>query len=290
MMRKIGAHVSIAGGIEHAPQRAAEVGCSCAQIFSGSPRTWSKSDLDAHAVDEFFDQQRQYGIQPVFIHAIYLINLASDRQSLIDKSIKSLKYDLKFDALIKGSGVVVHLGSHQGRGWVAVKDQLVEVIQEILSDSPDEATLLIENSAGQKGKISSDLVEIRWLLNEVDSPQLGWCFDTCHAFAAGYTLGQETKLAEGRNARQETALEAIGRLKLWDSLKCIHVNDSRDELGSGRDRHANLGMGQIPQEDLRYFLNYPQIEKSPLILEVPGFDGQGPDAKNAQLLQDLCQD
>ncbi len=276
-MLKIGAHVSAAGGIENTPKRASDLGCNYIQFFSGSPRVWKKPNLASYNIDKFFSEKKQYGIESVFTHAIYLVNLASDKPELVDKSVATLKHDLAFDALVKGSGVIVHLGSHQGRGWDAVKNQVVTLIKDIISSSPKEATFLIENSAGQKGKLCSDLKEIRWLLDKVNSDQLGWCFDTCHGFAAGYSLNK-------------LALEAITDLGLWSTLKCVHVNDSRDKFGSGRDRHANLGEGLIPRSDLKHFLNYPKVKLLPLLLEVPGFDKKGPDAKNVELLKQLLED
>ncbi len=287
-MRIIGAHVSAAGGIEKTPQRAAAIGCSSIQLFSGSPRVWRKPDLASHNVNKLFSEQKKYGVSSIFTHAIYLVNLASDKPELIKKSMATLKYDLAFDALVRGSGVVVHLGSHQGRGWEAVKDQVVAEIKQLLAESPANSTLLIENSAGQKGKLNSDLAEIKWILDQVDSPKLGWCFDTCHAHAAGYSLGEKVK--ETRNVRQETALQAINRLDLWSTLKLIHVNDSRDELGDGRDRHANLGEGHIPMADFKYFLNFGKVKNIPLVLEVPGFEKKGPDAKNVAILKNICAD
>lgn len=291
-MRKVGAHVSIAGGLDNSPKRAADLGCNCLQIFSGSPRVWAKTDLEERRVDEFKEKMIKYELKPVITHAIYLVNLASDKDSLVQKSIKNLKYDLRFDAAIEGGGVVVHLGSHQGRGWEASRDQLLASLQEILEGTPEESQLLIENSAGQKGKVGSNLEEIRWLLDQLDSARLGWCFDTCHAFAAGYSLGEDQNQSPKKeiNQRQGTLVEEIERLKLWSSLKCIHVNDSKGEFGSGQDQHANLGEGEIKPEALNYLLNQPQLLTLPLILEVPGFDGQGPDKKNVDYLKDLVEE
>lgn len=302
-MQQIGAHVSASGGIEKTPQRAAAIGCNAIQLFSGSPRVWKKKDLAAHHLDKFYSEVKKYDIKSIFTHAIYLTNLASDKPELIQKAMRSLEYDLAFDALIKGSGVIVHLGSHQGRGWESVQEQVAGEIRELLSQAPAGATFLIENSAGQNGKLNSDLAEIRWLLDQVNSSQLGWCFDTCHAHAAGYSLGKEVKVKAGqdallvnettkkeaKNVRTKTALEAISRLELWSSLRVIHVNDSRDEFGSGRDRHANLGEGIISQSDLKYFLNREEVKDIPLVLEVPGMDKKGPDAENVERLKGMIE-
>lgn len=278
--RKIGAHVSASGGKYKALERVAEIGGNCLQLFSGSPRVWAKPKLESIDTDKFFATQQELNISPVFTHALYLVNLASDKPENVEKSVNSLIYELQFDSLIKGAGVVVHLGSHTGRGWDAVKDQVADRIQFILKNTPENSTFLIENSAGQKGKLCSDLAEIRWLLDQVDSPRLGWCFDTCHGFCAGYALGSEGNSVE----------ETISKLKLWSTLKCIHVNDSRDDFDSGRDRHANIGDGNIPLDDLKHFLNLKQVKKIPIITEVPGVDKKGPDKKNIDRLKKIVNE
>jgi deoxyribonuclease IV len=228
-------------------------------------------------------KQAELGVTPIVTHAIYLTNLASDNPDLLRKSIDVLKYDLRFDSLVKGAGVVVHLGSHQGRGWEAVRDQVAQAITEILSDTPAQSKLLIENAAGQNGKVCGNLGEVRWLMDQVNSPRLGWCFDTCHGWAAGLALGTEKP-----QDNCMTAVEEIDRWHLWDELAVVHVNDSRDPFASGRDRHANLGDGEIPSQDLAYFLNYPKLPNIPLILEVPGIKDEGPDAENISRLKMLA--
>lgn len=288
--RRIGAHVSAAGGVHLAIERAASIGGNCVQLFSGSPRVWHKPALNTVDPVKISSNVNKYHVSPIFIHAIYLVNLASNNPELVTKSVKSLEYELAFDSLIGGAGVIVHLGSHQGRGFEAMQQQLVERITEILTNTPENSTFLIENSAGQKGKIGSQLEEVCYLLTEleqaggyVSKKRLGWCFDTCHAFAAGYHLGDSTKLAGG----EQSALVSIGELDLWSTLRLVHVNDSRDPFASGRDRHANLGDGLIPAADLRSFLNQPEITHIPLILEVPGLEKKGPDEENVVRLQEL---
>ena len=171
-----------------------------------------------------------------------------------------------------------------------------------VDETPEEATFLIENSAGQKGKIGSSLEEVKDLMEAIDSDRVGWCYDTCHGHAAGYEHGSSN--LEYRNSKQiqnsktetdsrtsnladgtSNVLEEIENLDLLESLKVIHVNDSRDTFDSGRDRHDNLGEGNIPDEDLKVFLNDTRIKDIPLILEVPGFDKKGPDAKNVSILK-----
>ncbi len=288
--RLIGAHVSMVGGVDQALERAKDLGCNTMQVFSGSPRVWARPKLSALDADKITSKSKELGVSPIITHAIYLVNLASPNSELVKKSAKILEYDLQFDSLIKGGGVVVHLGSHLGKGWLAVREQIVRQIKQVLANTPSDSTFLIENSAGQKGKVGSDLTEIRWLLDQLKSKRVGWCFDTCHAYAAGLGLGSKVsqplpkKMADDFD---QLAIEEITLLGLWSSLKVVHVNDSRDEFGSGRDRHANLGEGQIPPQDFKYFLNYAKVKKLPLILEVPGFDKNGPDRRNVELLKKM---
>ena len=298
-MRKIGAHVSASGGLHRAVERAHEIGCNCAQIFSASPRIWNKPKIEAIETKLFFEKQKELSINPVVTHALYLINLSSDNPAQVEKSIKALTFELQFDALIKGAGVVVHLGSHQGKGWEAVKDQVATNISTILENTPENSTFLIENSAGQQGKLCCDLSDIRWLMDRVKSPRLQWCVDTCHLFCAGYRLSPTSKsLNDGvkTSALLQAGLhtlvveDEIERLNLWDSLACVHVNDSRDPFGTGKDRHENLGDGMIPKEDFKHFLNLKQLKNVPMMLEVPGIDGEGPDAENVKRLKKIVEE
>ena len=283
MKRRIGAHVSASGGLDKAVERAHAIGCNAVQVFSASPRVWKKPDLDSIDTKKFFAKQTELDIFPVITHGLYLINLASDNPAQIQKSVDSLIFELQFDALIKGGGVVVHLGSHQGRGWEASKEQLAKHISTILKQTPEESTFLIENSAGQNGKLNSDLSEIRWLFDQVKSPRLKWCFDTCHGHAAGFKLSPKSTLhldEAGKNPERGVIEDELEKLDLWKTLACIHVNDSKDPYASGRDRHENLKDGMIPTADLEYFLNLKKIEHIRLITEVPGIEGNGPDEEN----------
>lgn len=299
MQRRIGAHVSAAGGLHNAVTKAHDIGCNAVQVFSGSPRIWYKKPVDQVVTKEFYSEKNKYGLSPIITHALYLVNLASDKADSVRKSIDSLTYELTFDAAVQGGGVVVHVGSHQGRGWEASKTQIIESIAEILTNTPDNSRFLIENAAGQNGKIGGNLEEVKELIDELEKKgqwvsknRLGWCFDTCHAFAAGYYLSdvapQEGLFAAEKIGRGAlSAKQVISDLELWDCLYCIHVNDSRDPFGSGRDRHENLGDGLIPKVDMEHFLNLEQVKKIPLILEVPGIDKEGPDAENVQRLKKI---
>ncbi len=271
---KLGAHVSAAGGVNKAIERAAAIGANCVQVFSGSPRVWQRPNLDAIDADKVSTKQKELLVSPIITHALYLVNLASENPELQQKSVNAISFDLQFDAKLGGSGVVVHVGSHQGRGWEAVCEQVVTLIAKIIAASPPESHFLIENAAGQNGKIGGNLAEIKWMIDQVKSDQLGWCFDTCHGFAGGYDLA--------------TVGERFAEFDLWKTLRCIHVNDSRDPFDSGRDRHANLGDGNIPAAELQTFLRLPEVQKLPMILEVPGIKDEGPDAENVRRLKVLA--
>lgn len=288
--RLIGAHLSAAGGIDKAVQRAADIGCNCVQIFSASPRVWKKPPLESYDTLAFFLRQESLGIRPVVTHGLYLINLASENPEQIKKSQDSLIFELQFDALIQGAGVVVHLGSHQGRGWDACKDQLARTITAILEQTPESSTFLIENSAGQNGKLCSELSEIRWLLDMVKSPRLKWCLDTCHAHAAGYYLSPDSPMKSHTDTKLPIKGELASRidqLELWKTLQVVHLNDSKDPFASGRDRHENIGDGLISSEDLAHFLQLKTLESVPLMTEAPGLDGNGPDAENITRIKKL---
>ena len=202
-MRRIGAHLSIAGGLDKAVERLAKIGGNCLQVFSASPKSWELPTINGRL---------PAAVQPAFIHAKYLINLASDKEDLLAKSIASLKYDLQVANLIGAVGVIVHLGSHLGRGFKAVKVKLISSINNILQATQGPSRLIIENSAGQQGKLCSQLSEIKAILDAVNSSRLTWCLDTCHAFNAGYSLGKasENSLIHNDIVAEATRLDLVG--------------------------------------------------------------------------------
>ncbi|OIN89321.1 hypothetical protein COW80_05465 [Candidatus Beckwithbacteria bacterium CG22_combo_CG10-13_8_21_14_all_01_47_9] len=274
-MRPVGAHLSIAGGLEKAAERLVKMGGNCLQVFSASPKSWELPTINGRL---------SAAVRPAFIHAKYLINLASDKPDLLAKSIASLKYDLQVADLIGAKGVIVHLGSHLGRGFKAVFQQVTESIEIILKNSNTNSLLIIENSAGQQGKLCSLITEIKLIFDAVNSSRLAWCLDTCHAFNAGYSIGS----ASGNGLIQNDIVNETARTDLVGRLACLHVNDSRDDFASGHDRHANLGEGKIGLKNLAEYVNHPQLKHLPLIIETPGFDKSGPDKKNLDILKSLC--
>jgi len=274
--RRIGGHVSAAGGLSNAVKNSIDIGGNCLQIFAGSPRSWARKLYPIKEAHNFIAAAGD--LQPVFIHALYLVNLASDNPDLLQKSVDSLIYDLKNGQLIAAAGVIVHLGSHQGRGFAAAVDQVAGVIKEILSQT-EETPFVIENSAGQKGKIGA-LFEIQELFTKVNHPRLKLCLDTAHLFAAGYDLRDLSAI--------DNLVAELTRLDLLDQIICLHVNDSKTDFNSKNDQHANLGEGKIGLVGLAQFVNHPALAGLPLILEVPGEKGF-PDARQIALAKALSE-
>lgn len=274
--RRIGAHVSTAGGLIKAIDRTREIGGNCLQIFAGSPRSWARRLYDLEETSAFLADSARLDFRPTFIHALYLVNLASDNPDLVKKSVESLIIDLKNGQAINSAGVIVHLGSHQGRGFPAVSDQVVGVIRQIINATED-TPFIIENSAGQQGKIGS-LSEIGELFAKVNHPRLKLCLDSAHLFEAGYDLRSLSTL--------DTLVNELSAAGLANQVVCLHINDSKTEFNSKNDQHENLGDGKIGLVGLSQFVNHSYFANLPLILEVPGESGF-PDAKQITIAKSL---
>lgn len=273
-MRRIGAHVSTAGGLLNSIANIENIGGNCLQIFAGSPRFWNRTLYPESLANQFNLAKSEKDLSPVFIHALYLINLASDKLELLEKSINSLTIDLHNGDLINSAGVIVHIGSHQGRGFDSARDQMVTAIKQIINVTK-ETPFLLENSAGQQGKIGS-LEELSVLVKDINHPRLGLCLDTAHLFGAGYDLTDT-----------DSIVSKLNTLGLTDKVRLIHLNDSAAPVGSGRDLHADLGKGKIGLKNLSKFVNHPALKNMPLILETPGPDKAGPDKENINRAKSL---
>lgn len=281
-MRRIGGHVSTSGGLSNAVANTLAIGGNAMQIFAGSPRMWARSLYPAKVADDFKKLVREKDLNPVYIHALYLTNLASDNPELIAKSKAALIMDLKNSAAIGSAGVVLHIGSHQGRGWEVARELVISQIKEVLAATPESSYLLLENSAGQQGKIGS-LPELSDILSTLHSTpythRLKVCLDTAHAFEAGYNF----TTSAGLNMWIKEIEETIG----LDKVELLHLNDSKTPLGSGRDNHQNIGDGFIGDPGLKALINHPKLSHLPLILEVPGLDKSGPDKANIDRVKRL---
>jgi deoxyribonuclease-4 len=277
-MRRFGGHVSSSGGINNAVTNTLAIGGTAIQIFAGSPRMWARSLYPLKVAEDFKKLVIEKDLNPIYIHALYLTNLASDNPEMLAKSIAALTIDMKNAAAIGSAGVILHIGSHQGRGWQADMNQVIAAIKEVLDATPENAILLLENSAGQQGKIGS-LLELKDILDAIPSPRLRVCLDTAHAFEAGYNF----TTAEGL----EMWIGEIEKTITLEKIELFHLNDSKTPLGSGRDNHQNIGDGYIGSDGLRNLINHPKFAHLPLILEVPGLEGMGPDKENIDRVKAL---
>lgn len=275
----IGGHVSTAGGLENALQRAEERGCETMQIFNQSPRMWRPTKYSRDDFTAFRERLAKSEVESVYIHAVYLINVASDDAEVWRKSLTSLTHALTVGNGIGAGGVIVHPGSGKGQKPAPTFKRLGRAIQEALA-STESCPLLFENTAGAGFTIGRTFEELATAI-EVSGghERLGVCLDSCHLLASGYEVRQRAALS---NVIDEFDRDVgIGR------LRALHLNDSQTALGSNRDRHANLGEGELGEEGLRVFLGEKRFKRLPVLLEVPGPDGHGPDKQQIDIAKRL---
>lgn len=267
----IGAHVSTAGGLDKAIERGAERGCESIQIFNQSPRMWRPTRYGEDDFAAFREAMDGSPVEAVVIHAVYLINCASKDKELRKKSLASLTHALRTGDGIGAAGVVLHPGAQKGEPHGPSMKRAAKVIAAALKDS-ERCPLLLEQTAGHKGLLGRDFDETAELIELAGAGErLGLCLDSCHLFVQGYDVTDEEKLA----AVVDEADEKVG----LDRLRCLHVNDAAAPLGSCRDRHANIGKGEMGKSGLRAFLSEPRFEGLPATLETPGPEKKGPDKK-----------
>ncbi len=261
-MALIGAHVSTAGGSYKAFERGLEIGCTALQIFVKSPNQWRAKPIDPADIQKFHEAHAT-NPWPVTAHAAYLINLASQKEDISEKSRAGLADELARCDLLGVSGLVFHPGARLGAGVEVGIEDVARNMDAVLAASPDVRTkLLLENTAGQGSTIGVRFEELAGIIALLDEPdRVGVCLDTCHAFAAGYDLrtpaGYEAVLAEFDSV--------IG----LERLLCVHLNDSKHPLGSHKDRHENIGDGEIGAECFAVIVNDDRLAAVPKLLETP---------------------
>ena len=275
----IGAHVSTAGGPASGFGRAEAIGAEALQIFLTPPQQWRSSKIEAVQADGFQEASVAAGGLPVFVHGIYLINLATDDEAHLKRSTSSLKSALTSCGQLGIKGVIFHLGSHKGRGLDAVLDQVCDACIEVLDATPPEVLLILENSAGAGDNVGARFSDLGRILRQVDRDRVKICLDTQHSYAAGYDLAS----AEGLELAMTEFEQEVG----FDQLAAVHANDSKVELGSGRDRHENIGEGHIGIDGFRRIIAHRAFKDIPFLLEVPGPDKKGPDEANVNILKQL---
>jgi len=270
----IGAHVSIEGGIHTAVDRAEEMGADSVQVFTQSPRMWRPSNHLPENIERFKERRAEVGLDGVLCHAMYLVNLANPKDELYEKSVATMVNSVDVGCAIEADGVVFHIGSHLGAGMETGLERVVRAMKKVLKRCSETTWLLMENSAGTGATIGRSIEELAEIFDRLDGhPRLGVCLDSCHLYASGYDVTDEAALGE--------TLDELDRSIGLDRLRALHVNDSAVPLGSNRDRHANIGDGLMGKK-LGVFLRHPRLQGLPAVLEVPGPDGHGPDAKEVR--------
>jgi deoxyribonuclease-4 len=275
----IGAHVSQSGGLAKAIERGTEKDCRAIQIFNQSPRMWRPTAYDDDDFTAFREAMAASDIDAVLIHAVYLLNCASEEAEIRDKSRASLIQSLTVGAGIGAAGVVLHPGSAKGGHVGEAIERAGEVIAQAL-DETDGCTLYLENTAGAGGTLGRSFEELAALLEAAGGhPRLGICLDSCHLLASGYDIRE----ADGLSAALDEFASVVG----MERLGSLHLNDSQTPLGSNRDRHANIGEGELGEQGCAAFLSEPRFDELPCVLETNGPDRTGPTREEVQLCVSL---
>jgi len=279
---RLGAHVSISGSLDLAVDRAQALGCECLQIFYGSPRQWRLISYSDEVIARFVRKRRAAHVDPLVAHGAYLVNLATPNREYRRSSVTSLLATTRGVERLAGLGAVTHLGSRMGASRRQALRRIAGSVRDILAQT-DRVMVLLENSAGAGGFLGAafeDFGDIVDLLG--GEPRVGVCLDTAHLFAAGWDLRQR----EGVDAM----VDAFDRAAGWERVRVLHLNDSKESLGSHRDRHENIGEGYLGIDGFRAIVTHPLLRTLPGIIETPGFDQQGPDRKNLARLKRLRGD
>jgi deoxyribonuclease-4 len=270
----IGAHVSTAGGLGKAAERGVELDCDAIQIFHQSPRMWRPTAYGDGDFEAFRMAMDESSIEAVVIHAVYLINCASKERETRRKSLTSLKQALRVGDGIGAAGVVLHAGARKGEPYGPSVKRAGKVIGEALRDS-NRCPILLENTAGTQGPLGRNFDELAELIDAAGGGRrLGACLDCCHLLASGFEI-------RSRDALTRVLDEFDAKVGI-ERLRCVHVNDSKVPLGANRDRHANLGEGELGNAGLRVFLSEPRFEGLPALIETGAGQGGAPTRKDVQ--------
>ena len=277
----IGAHVAARGGIHTAVDNALAIGAEVIQTHPTPAQMWRPLHLEEADRELYLAKYAASGLRGHYLHAVYLINLASPKETLLRSSVTSLVQYMELASSLGAEGVVFHPGSHLGAGFDTVVAQIATAIREVIDRSPTgRARLLVENSAGSGGCVGRSFEEVARIVEATASDRVGVCLDTQHAFASGYDVRDAGGVAR--------TLDDFDRLIGFERLGLVHANDSARALGSNADRHANLGEGEIGTAAFRLLLHDPRLRRVPWVLEVPGHERKGPDRQQVELLRRLA--
>ncbi len=279
----LGAHESIAGGLSNALSRGRLATCDRIQIFNKSNNQWKAKPLAAEEVDSYFDMIDETGISVACSHTSYLINIASPDSALNKKSYLSLKEEMERCEVLKIPNLVMHPGSHVGSGERKGLNRIARNINKLFRRLRDNnVTLCLETTAGQGSNLGYSFEQLASIIDQVDDQEhVGVCLDTCHIFAAGY----EIRTKKDYRSTMDAFKDQIG----FDKLKIIHVNDSKGDLGSRKDRHEHIGKGMIGKEGFRNLVCDRRFSKVPMILETHKEEDLKDDIKNLKVLRSLTK-
>jgi len=276
---RVGFHVSIYGSIDRAVDRAFELRCNTFQIFTRNPRQWHSTGLTSETAKAFSDKVKMHDMKPVFAHMPYLPNLASPRDEVYEKSVKTLTSELERCRQLEIPYLVTHLGSHLGAGMQTGFTRLINGINQAFNVTAGDVTLLLENTAGTRNSMGSTVEDIQHIIERLSHPEMvGVCFDTCHAFSAGYDLRTWDSVEE--------TVRKIDEIIGFEKLKLVHLNDSKGDFNSRIDRHEHIGMGKIGEEGFKNVLR-SRLRELPLILETPK-DSRRSDVGNLMKVKELA--
>jgi len=278
----LGAHVSISGGLEKAFERADEVGCTAMQIFTKNASQWKAKTLKNLEVEAFGNAWAVSSVGPVIAHDSYLINLATPDDDAWEKSKAAFLDEMERCALLGIPQIVMHPGAHVGSGKVAGIERVITAFEDIFRQAPKGVEILLENTAGQGTCLGSRFEELAAIMEAFPVRTFGVCFDTCHAFAAGYDISNQ----RGYEAVMDEFDKVIG----IKAIKVFHANDCKKLLGSGVDRHEHIGKGAIGLEGFRALMQDKRFRKIPKILETPKGEDNESDRKNLELLRKIAEE
>jgi len=281
-MPLLGAHESVAGGLHLAFERIESVGGEALQIFIRNQRQWHPAELTAQEITLFREAHEKSGGMPVASHASYLVNLATDKKDLLEKSVHNMVLEMNRCAQLGVPYVVLHPGSHGGTGIEAGLERFSRGLDRVIAKSGGQVQVLVETTAGQGTGLGSKFTELAYILDNSKFPELlGVCVDTCHIFAAGYEL----RTADGYQATIAALQSAVG----LDKVRFFHLNDSKKELGSRVDRHEHIGQGIIGLDGFNNLLNDSRFARLPMTLETPKSDSLDEDRENLRILRSLLK-
>ena len=276
----LGVHVSGAGKIYEAIDRAKDLGCNTMQIFSRSPQRWREGSLENQEVEEFRRRRIKSRIKPVFIHIPYLINLASPYPKLYKASVQAYIEDIKEAAELGADYIVTHMGSHKETSEEEGLVRLIEALDKIIAQTKDsDVGILLENTAGSGSWLGYKFIHQKEVIQCLrHKERVGLCFDTAHAYLAGYDIATKDGL--------ESTLNEIEELVGTKLIKLIHLNDAKGKLGTKHDRHDHIGKGSIGLEGMKRIINHPKLRDLPFILETPKIN-ENDDVRNLNLVRKL---